>query len=97
MPPDVAPGLTSSNCALVFKEIKRLEAFFAGKAAPTQPKGTLLPRKRWRKVGFKDNTVSHNANPSNRPTIISIGSELEPDFAEDADGPDLCDVPPLSA
>jgi hypothetical protein len=97
MPPDLAPGPTLSNCALVIKEIKRLEAFFAGKAAPTMPEGILLPRKRWRKVGLKDDTVSHSANPSDRPTIISIGSELEPDFAEDADGSDLCDVPPLSA
>ncbi len=38
MPPDVAPVPTSSNCALVIKEIKRLEAFFASKTAPLSPR-----------------------------------------------------------
>jgi hypothetical protein len=76
MPPDVAPGPTSSNCALVIKEIDRLEAFFAGKAAPTKPKGILLPSKRLRKVQFEDDPVSPTANPSDSSTIISIGSEL---------------------
>jgi hypothetical protein len=76
MPPDVAPGPTSSNCALVIKEIDRLEAFFAGKAAPTKPEGILLPSKRLRKVQFEDDPVSPTANPSDSSTIISIGSEL---------------------
>ena len=96
LPPDVALGPTSSNCAIVLKEIARLEAFFAGNATPTKPKGILLPSKRLRKVGFVAGPTSPASSTSDSSTIISIGSELEPDFALDANGSDLCDVPPSS-
>ncbi len=97
MPSDVAPGPTSSNCSLVLTEIARLEAFFAGNATSTKLEGILLPSKRLRKVGFVAGPTSPASSTSDSSTIISIGSELEPDFALDADGSDLCDVPPLSA
>jgi len=97
LPPGVAPGPTSSNCALVLKEIARLEAFFAGNATPTKPEGILLPSKRLCKVGFVAGPTSPASSTSDSSTIITIGSELEPDFALDTDGSDLCDLPPLSA
>ena len=96
LPPDVAPGPTSSNCAIVLKEIARLEAFFAGNATPTKPEGILLPSERLHKVGFVAGPTSSASSTSNSSTIITIGSELEPDFALDANGSDSCDLPPLS-
>jgi hypothetical protein len=97
LPPNIAPGPTSSNCAIVLKEIACLEAFFAGNVTPTKPEGILLPSKPLRKVGFVAGPTSPASSTSDSSTIITVGSELEPDFALDADDSDSSDLHPLSA
>jgi hypothetical protein len=97
VPADVTQGPASSNTARVLQEITRLEAFFAGNAAPTKPEGILLPNKRLRKVGFAAEPTSPASSYSDSSTIVSPGSGIEPDFASEADGSDLCDVSPFSA